>query len=331
MSASDPRRRMPRTSLLRLLLPILLACGIAAPAHADAVLFLEEPINLLAHISATGHSALYLTSLCSDDHLHLRSCRPGESGTVISRYQGFNGKYDWIAMPPEAYLYATGSPAEVPGFVTPAQAASIRATYGQSNPFPGPVQPRPEDWIQLTGQSYRRRILCLRVHTTPAQDARLVAWLNLSPNRSRYNFLVANCADFTRRALDVLFPGAIHRNLLFDAGMTTPKQLAAALHGYARHHPELQFTVEVLPQVPGSIPRSGRIRGVTESFVKTTPYLTPLLYLDPVPFGGVIASGLLDRRYNPQRLANTAPEFTLTPPVLAKATPAQASSRASLQ
>lgn len=301
-------------SLARLLgAALLLLCTLPTPARADVVLLIEEPINLLAHIAATGHSAILITTLCSDDHLHFRECRPGESGSVLGRYQGLADKYDWLAMPPEAYLYAESSPAQPPASITADDAAALRTLYSRGNPFPGAIQPGPKEWVQLTGQSYRRRIFCLRVHTTHQQDLRLAAWLDHTPNRTRYSFLFNNCADFSRRILDVLFPGAIHRNFLFDAGLTTPKQLAAGLHRYARTHPELDYTVEVLPQVPGPIRRSGHIRGVTESFVKTTPYLMPLAYLNPVPWSLVIGSGLLDHRYNLQKLAATAPPFSLLP------------------
>ncbi len=129
------------------------------------------------------------------------------------------------------------------------------------------------------------------------------------PNRSRFNFMYANCADFTRNALNVLFPGMVHRNILFDAGFTTPKELAAAAHRYAGMHPELGFRVEILPQVPGGLARSAPMRGVTESFVKRTPFLMGLAVLNPMPIGGVIASGLLDHRYNAFNHTKTAPVF----------------------
>ena len=93
-------------------------------------------------------------------------------------------------------------------------------------------------------------------------------WLNRRPDRTHFNFFFSNCADFARLMLDVLFPRAVHRNLLFDFGMTTPKQLESSLHHYAMRHPELEYEVYELPQVPGNIPRSGRLYKVTESFVK---------------------------------------------------------------
>ena len=134
-------------------------------------------------------------------------------------------------------------------------------------------------------------------------------WLNASRNKSHFNFFLNNCADFNRKALNVLFPGAVRRSFVFDAGMTTPKQLAHRMHRYSRKHPELGFVVSVLPQVPGNLPRSGQVYGVTESFVKTKVYLYPLAILQPEGIGTVIAVGLLDWRYSIQTAAEGAAEL----------------------
>ena len=99
----------------------------------------------------------------------------------------------------------------------------------------------------------------------------------------------------------------MNRNLLFDAGFTTPKQLASAMRGYARRHPEVGFEVAVLPQVPGTMPRSMKMYGVTESFVKRTWFCLPVAVLNPLEFGLVIGSGVLDPRWNVNFAAKTAP------------------------
>ena len=79
--------------------------------------------------------------------------------------------------------------------------------------------------------------------------------------------------------------------------MTTPKQLASALHHYAKRHSELEFEVYELPQIPGEILRSGHLYGVTESFVKSKPYLLPLAVIEPVGIGTVAVAGITDHRY----------------------------------
>jgi hypothetical protein len=68
----------------------------------------------------------------------------------------------------------------------------------------------------------------------------------------------------------------------------------------------LQFSSFVIPQVPGTIPRSTAVRGVLESLVKSKEYALPLVsvaVLHPV-FGGSLAFAWLDSsHFNPRRIA----------------------------
>jgi hypothetical protein len=284
-----------RVSAIRRVLAYLLFMP-ALSVYADVTLFIEAPINFLGHVSSTGHAALLVDSLCSDDHIHMRWCRVGENGAVISRYKGIGG-YDWLAMAPGPYLFAVDSSNEIPEATSIAEVNGLRARYRTNHPGSFEQEPPEDGWIQLLGASYRRRIICVHLRTTTAQDERLMQWLNRQPDRTHFNFFFSNCADFARQMLNVLFPRAVNRNLLFDFGMTTPKQLESSLHHYAARHPELEYEVYELPQVPGNIPRSGRLCGVTESFVKTKPYLLPVAVLNPIGIGSMAALGIADHRY----------------------------------
>jgi len=269
---------------------------------------IEAPINFLGHVSSTGHAALLVDDLCSDDHIHMRWCRAGEDGAVISRYKGMNG-YDWLAMPPGPYLFAVDSSDEIPATATTTEVNNLRAEYRANHPRSFEHGPPEGGWIQLLGASYRRRIACVHMHTTAAQDERLMQWLNRRPNKTHFNFFFSNCADFARQTLNVLFPRVVHRDFVFDFGMTTPKQLESSLHHYARRHPEAGFEVYELPQVPGNIPRSGRLYGVTESFVKSKPYLLPVAVLDPIGICSVAALGIADHRYTAKARARAPDSF----------------------
>jgi hypothetical protein len=282
------------SAVRRVLLLLVFLSGVKA--RADVTLIIEDPINFLGHVSSTGHSALWLEDLCSDDHVHMRWCRADENGSVVSRYKGVNG-YDWLAMPPGPYMFAVDSADQVPDTVSAGEVERLRAAYRAKHGDSFAKDPPEYGWVQLLGASYRRRMIFLRVHTTEDQDLRLMQWLNGRSNRTHFNFFFSNCSDFARQMLDVLFPGAVHRNIFFDAGMTTPKQLESSLHQYARRHPELEFAAYELPQVPGDIPRSGHLYGVTESFVKSKPYLLPLAVIEPVGIGTVAAAGIADHRY----------------------------------
>jgi hypothetical protein len=282
------------SNAFRILVVLLLLQG--SIAYADVTVFIEAPINFLGHVSSTGHSALLIHDLCSDDHIHVRWCRADEDGSVVSRYKGIDG-YDWLAMPPGPYLFAVESSDEIPQMSTIAEVNRLRAQYRTNHPGSFEHDPSDDGWVQLLGASYRRRIICIHLRTTRAQDGQLMRWLNSRPNQTHFNFFFSNCADFARQMLDVLFPGAVHRNLLFDFGMTTPKQLESSLHHYAKHHPDSGFEVYELPQAPGDVPRSGHLYGVTESFVKSKAYLLPVAVLDPFGIGAVAALGIADHRY----------------------------------
>ena len=281
---------------------LILVIAHAAKVHADTTLLIEGPINFLGHVSSTGHAALLVDSLCSDDHIQIRLCRADEDGTVISRYEGIAG-YDWVAMPPGPYLFAVESPDEIPAWANANEVSRLRNDYRSTHDRSFMRAISQDSWIQLLGASYRRQIVCIHVHTTAAQEYRLMQWLNSRPDRTHFNFFFRNCADFARQMLNVLYPGAIHRNLPFDFGMTTPKQLESSLHHYARRHPELDFHIYKLPQAPGAIARSGHLYGVTESLVKSKPYLFALSVFNPIGFGSLAALGIADRRYTGKDLA----------------------------
>src|SRR5277367_1067633 len=91
----------------------LLILLFASQANAAAALLLEEPYGKLGAFMAQGHAAIYLSRVCAETPLVLRRCGPGETGVVISRYNGVAG-YDWVAIPLIPYLYSVEDPASVP-------------------------------------------------------------------------------------------------------------------------------------------------------------------------------------------------------------------------
>ncbi len=53
-------------------------------------------------------------------------------------------------------------------------------------------------WTQLVGAAYERRIYAFRFQTTAEQDDALIQKLNAGPNRTHFDLLFSNCADFSR-------------------------------------------------------------------------------------------------------------------------------------
>jgi len=282
--------------------PLLLTLlFVSLPAHAAVAYFMEEPYGRFGAFNPTGHAALYLNHVCADTPTHLRLCHAGEAGVVLSRYYKVSGD-DWVAIPLIPYLYAVERPDQVPEQVSADDVARLQTTYW-SRHLTGLVPPTPEDedppsgnWKQLVGESYIRRIHGFQFDSTPAQDQRLIDYLNQSPNRSHFNLITRNCADFSRTVLDIYLPHSVHRNLFADFGITTPKQVARSLVHYGRKHPELHLSAFIIDQVPGTIRRSHKVHGVTESLIKSKRYLIPLIFLGPEVAGAVAVTYLIDGR-----------------------------------
>ena len=272
---------------------VLLALSCSIFAHASATLLLEEPYGKLGFFTATGHAAVYLSGVCAETPIVLRRCAPGETGVVISRYDGING-YDWIAIPLIPYLYAVERPEDVPLFADAKMTLFLRDRYrrrhleevapdGKNGGIPG------GNWYELVGSSYDRTIYGYEIETTPQQDDALVRKLNSSRNVSHFRLVRRNCADFAKDILNFYYPKTLHRSIGADAGITTPKQMAKLLTRYSDRHPELSFSRLVIAQVPGSMPRSTAVHGVVESFFKAKKYIVPSAVASPI-FAGCVAA-----------------------------------------
>jgi hypothetical protein len=227
-------------------------------AGASATLLLEEPYGHMGFFTATGHAAVYLSNVCAETPLVLRRCEPGETGVVISRYDAVGG-YDWIAIPLIPYLYAVERPEDVPLFANAKMAAFLRDRYRRK--YLEDIEPDVRDgetpggnWYQLVGSSYDRAIYGFEIATTQDQDDALIRKLNSSPNRSHFHLVTNNCADFAKGVMNFYFPKSLHRSLIADLAITTPKQDAKMLTKFSARHPELEFSRIIIAQVPGSMP-----------------------------------------------------------------------------
>ncbi len=135
--------------------------------------------------------------------------------------------------------------------------------------------------MQLVGSAYDRTLYAFQIETSPEKDDELIQLLNAVPNTGRYKLLSANCADFVRGIINFYYPRALHRSVIGDLGVTTPKQIAKCLVRYSKRHPELQYQKFIIPQVPGTVKRGKPIRGVVESAFKSKKYMIPLLMWHP--------------------------------------------------
>ena len=315
---------MPGLGRIRRALCTMLVLGSASAclASTSATLLLEEPYGKLGFFTATGHAAVYLSGVCAETPLVLRPCAPGELGSVISRYDGIGG-YDWVAIPLIPYLYAVERPQDVPLFVDPKMTSFLRDQYRRKHLEM--VAPDRDDgrtpggnWYELVGTAYDRTTYAFAIETSSARDKAFIARYNSSPNRSHFRTVSHNCADFAKDVINFYYPKSMHRSVVADVGITTPKQMAKTMIKFSAHHRRLQFSRFVIPQVPGSAARSTRVHGVVESFLKSKKYIVPSAVVSPIFAGCVLAvyEGTGAGRFDPARQAMVFnAERALEPPL----------------
>ena len=289
---------------LRILSVTLLFClSPLAQARSGATLLVGEPYGHDGKWAGTGHAAVYLSGVCASSPVILRPCALGENGIVLSRYRGIGG-YDWIAIPLLPYLYAVERLEDIPLLANKKLVSYLRDQYRRNHleslvpDLPGGGTPD-GDWYELIGASYLRTIYTFEIETRPEQDAKLILMLNDRKNRQRWNLVTANCADFARQIISLYYPHSVHRSIIGDLGVTTPKQLARTFSKFTHRHPELKASKFVIPQVPGSIPRSKRVKGVFEVMLTAKKYMWPIFLFHPYAAGTAVAIYVQHWHFNP--------------------------------
>jgi hypothetical protein len=284
-------------------LGILALALFGSNAQASIGLVVGEPFGGFGTMLPVGHASIYLDHICADTPTHLRPCREGEYGVVLSRYHDLTASgLDWIATPVFPFFYGVDTPGQVPSFVTPALRDSLRMKYREAHyrdVVPGPVATRTErdgalhfkegeDWQESIGSAFDRRLFVYTLDTTPEQDAAILSYINDLPNKRRYTLARHNCADFAANILRIVLPrepksqrSPLHRTFAVDYNITTPKALARQLDAWGKLHPELHFAVYEVPQVPGTTRRSRPLRSCAELFVTTKRYFFTLLAIAP--------------------------------------------------
>jgi hypothetical protein len=302
-----PNASQLATGLCLGVLTALLGLASAAPARADITVFLEEPYALDGDIAGTGHTAVYLSNVCASSPTVLRRCQPGETGVVLSRYHHIGG-YDWLAIPLIPYLYAVERPEDIPLVADAEIEAAMRDAYRRKHledliPDGKEGATPAGDWYELIGSAFDRTLYGFQFPTTPEKDDAFIAAYNARPNRMAYNVVTSNCADFVRDAVNFYYPKAATRSVFADLNVATPKHVAKSVVSYAHHHPELEFSAFVIPQIPGAIKRSTAIHGVVDTVFGAKKYEIPLLVFHPFVGGGFAVAYVVSGRFNPSQNA----------------------------
>jgi hypothetical protein len=279
---------------------LLVSLAGASKAYGNVALLVEEPYGFFGSINPTGHSAIYLNRVCAESPTVLRRCQPGETGVVISRYSRIR-TLDWVAIPLLPYLYAVEQVQDVPEWAESGPVAELRKTYAQAHLESLISATKGYDtknvWPQLLGVAYIRKIYSFEIATTAEEDDQLIAEFNGRSNQSHFNLFTNNCADFSKQLLNFYYPHAVHRSFTADIAISTPKQIAKSLVTYAHRNDGLELSEIVIPQVPGTIPRSHPPRGVVESLLKTKKYAVPIGVFHPYFLAGIAVTYLTNGRF----------------------------------
>jgi hypothetical protein len=300
-------RRISTASLLVFVLAALLT--MTPRARADAGVVLNESLDTsVARITGSGHSAVYFSRICPDDSpVKMRLCLPGEQGSVLSNYTtlGEDRPYEWNIVPLGVYLYGVEDPGDRPLVSSRAIKAALEERYRDKYLVAICTEQRcrsgkSAEWREMVGATLERSLYMFVVKTTVEQDRELIAEFNSLPNVNHFNGMTNNCADFTRRALNVYYPGAVKPDYLNDFFMTSPKAVARSLTHYAEKHPESDFRVLHFAQVPGTIKRSSECRSGTEQLYHSKKLVIPLAALAWQGVPAVVASYAITGRFNPE-------------------------------
>ncbi|MFN2502281.1 MAG: hypothetical protein ABR530_09740 [Pyrinomonadaceae bacterium] len=274
-------------------------------ARADVSLVVLESVGVAGEFTGSGHTAVYFSNICADGYDRLRMCEPGEQGAVISAYPKFSDKItqEWIAVPILPFLYGVDDPAKIPIYANGELRDYLRENYRKQHladavpAAPGAGIPD-GGWRLMLTTAFNRDVYSFNLRTTRDEDERFLREFSKSPWKGKFNAFSRNCADFSRKVMNIYFPGSVYRDVINDFGITTPKALARSLTQYAEARPNRMFHITRYPQVPGPIWRSYDNRNFTEKALTSKKYIVPALVFYPPIFAVFASAYFLTGRYS---------------------------------
>jgi hypothetical protein len=277
-----------------------------ARAQADIGIVIADPTGIgSSAYTHAGHSLVYLSGVCAESPVRARLCNPGEPGSVVSNFPDYHElkPYQWNIVPLSLYVNGTTTQGNrlLYGSRAVKTALAERARSGYfwevcAGTCPLVVQ---DYWSDLVAATVERDIFIYAVKTTREQDEVAVRWLNTQDNVNRYNPIFNNCARFVQSLVNTIFSHSVHRDILNDIAIMSPKAAARSFSQWAHKRPELGFYSMHFEQKPGSIRRSGTASNGTEAALHIKKYLVPaVLFGDHEVAGSLFVTYLLTGRFS---------------------------------
>ncbi|NNE65120.1 MAG: hypothetical protein HKN33_01025, partial [Pyrinomonadaceae bacterium] len=298
----------------------ILFSGFALNAEAKiGVILMESVPGTAAYVSQGGHTALLLSETCTDDYLSMRPCTSADPvwGVIAERTASFSSKakYDWLVMPVSTSLFALENNTDGLLVTSPRiRKKLIENFYLRNKKFRNlVVNSDPEfekgmklekgfrfptgRWQNFFGSQLRRSIYTVWINDlTGTKERELVKTINGFSNRPKFGvvlFLFAgNCSKWVQDALkrvEGFEEAGFGQNWLADGTFTSPKGVTEEAFSAARKimakSSDVFVTIELMPQVPGTYPKSKPPYFVIESVFKNrlvwpvVAFFHPIVYL----------------------------------------------------
>jgi hypothetical protein len=260
----------------------------ASAAYADISALILDSEGMADHITNGGHSVLVLSDICAETPTKLRLCTEDdqEKGVVINKMQTLSAeKYNWIATPFEEFLYGASSKQNAPLIANKKIVdADIQRRYDEYYSQSIHDSADKGRWTKSVGALFLRTVYEYRLPGFLDDEVSIMNALNNGPNKSDYNVILKNCADFVEKNLRPVLNTSIALSV-DGGGIHSPKAIAMNLTRLGIKEPDLHMQVIKYPQISGTFTRSTSVMAPSENLYKNPLFAVPIgIFVPEIPF-----------------------------------------------
>jgi hypothetical protein len=267
---------------------IFLAVFSGTIARADISALILDSEGMADHITNGGHSVLVLSDICAETPTKLRLCTSDdqEKGVVINKMLNLSAeKYNWIATPFGEFLYGESSKDSAPLIANKKIVdADIQKRYDDYYSQSIRNSTDKGRWTKSVGSLFLRTVYEYRLPGFYDDEVSIMNALNNGPNKSNYNVILKNCADFVSSILKPFLNTSIALSV-DGGGIHSPKAIAMNLTRLGIKEPDLHMQVIKYPQISGTFARSTSVMAPSENLYKNPLFAVPIgIFVPEIPF-----------------------------------------------